>query len=391
MTERESRNPRRFPRGGPWLALTAASVVVLSGFPAARAETLHLQGTAPRYDESDSGDATQLRLVDLEQSYPWAEAPGAFRWDGGAAAPPDEAAPPVPAPDRRCVLFQCVRLTPPPPAPAKLFTQPVAIWTGAALFIAVVNAAQAPINYGTQSFHTTDESFFQSWTYSGGADKASHFTVSANTAGLLYDAYRLNGLSPDQSFGLSLVTTFLAGVVVEIGDGISPYGFSAQDLTADAFGTLAGTLVKRFGLDDLIWFSLGKIPTTVPVADDTASLGSDYSNEMYTLNFKFAGLAPRVHAQPGFERFFESSFAFFTKGYGYAPPIPTRYQEVGFEVGLNFHEILEAFGVSESTWWGDTLLRAANFVRVPFTQIGAYYNLTNHRWYGPGAPYHYWP
>jgi hypothetical protein len=311
---------------------------------------------------------------------------------GGADLSDEPATDPVAPPRRRCVLLQCVTPAPTGTAPApKVFTTPISLWTAAAELIGIVNAAQAPINYGTQRFHVTDEGWFQTWTYSGGLDKASHFTVSANVAGLMYDAYRLNGLSPDQSFALSLGTTFLAGAIVEIGDGISPYGFSAQDLTADTLGTLAGVFVKRYGLDDMIWFSLGKVPTTIPIGNDTASLGSDYSNEMYTMNFRLAGLAPRLHAQPGFERFFQVSFAYLTKGYGYVPPLPGRYQEIGFEVGLNFHEILKAFGVSESTWWGDTLLRAANFIRVPFTQIGAYYNLTNGKWYGPGAPYHYSP
>jgi hypothetical protein len=302
------------------------------------------------------------------------------------------AADPATPPSRRCVLLQCVTPAPIGTAPApKVFTTPISLWTAAAELVGIVNAAQAPINYGSQSFHVTDEGWFQTWTYSGGADKASHFTVSANVAGLMYDAYRLNGLSPDQSFALSLATTFLGGVIVEVGDGISPYGFSAQDLTADAVGTLAAVAVKRAGLDDLIWFSLGKVPTTIPVGNDTASLGSDYSNEMYNLNLQLAGLGPRFHAKPGLERYFLFSFTYFTKGYGYAPPLPGRYQQIGFELGLNFEEILKEVGVSNSTWWGDTLLRIVRFLRIPYTQIGAYYNLTNGKWYGPGAPYHYVP
>ena len=79
-----------------------------------------------------------------------------------------------------------------------------------------------------------------------------------------------------------------------------------------------------------------------------------------------------------------------TKGYGYDPPVPSRYQEIGFEVGLNFPAIIKALGVSNETWWGDILIRAFEFIRIPYTQIGAYYNLTNHKWYGPGAPYHYY-
>ncbi len=358
----------------------------------ASAEGFSLFAPAPARPASTGELDTRGGLVDLEHSYPWgAGAADEERWfeRGIGDLPAAAEADPASAPARRCVIFQCVSGTRPPPA--KVFTTPVALWTASAELIGIINAAQAPLRYGAQSFHFTDEGFFQTWTYSGGADKASHFTVSANVAGLLYDAYRLNGLSKDQSFGLSLASTVLAGVIVEIGDGISPYGFSAQDLTADTLGSLAAVVVKRYGLDDLIWFSLGKVATTVPISDGTASLGSDYSNEMYDLNLQLAGLAPRFHAKPGIERFFLFSFAYFTKGYGYDPPLPGRYQEIGLEIGLNFEEILKAVGVSDSTWWGDTLLRAVRFFRIPYTQIGAYYNLTNGKWYGPGAPYHYQP
>jgi hypothetical protein len=97
-----------------------------------------------------------------------------------------------------------------------------------------------------------------------------------------------------------------------------------------------------------------------------------------------------MNGNPGFSRFFLTSFVYMTKGFGYAPPLPTRYQEIGFEVGLNFTEILRAFGVSESTWWGQGLIAIFDFFRFPFTQIGVYYNLYDGKWYGPGAPWHYY-
>jgi hypothetical protein len=68
--------------------------------------------------------------------------------------------------------------------------------------------------------------------------------------------------------------------------------------------------------------------------------------------------------------------------------LPGRYQEVGLELGLNREQVLKEAGVNNGTLWGDTLLLAARFLRVPYTQIGGYDNLTNGRWYGPGAPYH---
>ena len=294
-------------------------------------------------------------------------------------------------PTKRCVLFDCVRL---PIAPAtKLFSTPVKIWTGAGLLGGFADGIEGPANYGFHPFHFTDEGYFQTWTYGGGADKASHFVISATLAGILFDAYRLHGVSPDQAFGLSLITTVVAGALVEVGDGLTPYGFSAQDLTADTLGAAAQAIIKRTGTDDLFGFRIGKVPTTIPpgvLGDRVGTLGLDYTNEDYSADLKFDGLGYRLSPHPGIERFFLASFVFMTKGYGYDPPVPSRYQQIGFEIGLNFPAILKAFGVSNETWWGDILIRAFEFVRIPYTQIGAYYNLTNHKWYGPGAPYHYY-
>jgi Predicted periplasmic lipoprotein (DUF2279) len=370
------------PSRGIWIRLTAAGVgFALAATAGAETFSLFRQGPATSdrfqlFPESASEGATPV----LEGAAP---ADRALTADAPAGAPPE--------PAKRCVLVDCVRL-PIAPAP-KLFTTPVTIWTAAGLLGGFVDGIEGPANYGFHPFHFTDEGYFQSWTYGGGADKASHFVISATVAGLAFDAYRLNGLSPDQAVALSLLTTVVAGAFVEIGDGLTPYGFSAQDLTADTLGATAEAIFKRTGTDDLFGFRIGKVPTTIPAAvlgDRTGTLGLDYTNEDYSADFKLDGLGYRLSPNPGIERFFLTSFVFMTKGYGYAPPIPSRYQQIGFEVGLNFPAILKAVGVSNETWWGDVLIRAFQFVRIPYTQIGAYYNLTNHKWYGPGAPYHYY-
>ncbi len=332
-----------------------------------------------------AGEAFRLGIVPEASDVAGAEAD-----DPGRGSDTPETAPAAP-PRRRCVLFQCETL-PIAPAP-KLFSTPVTIWTVAGLLGGIADGIEGPIHYGVHPFTFTDESYFQRWTYGGGSDKVSHFVVSTHVAGLLYDAYRLNGLSDDQSFALAFGTSVVAGAFVEIGDGLSPYGFSAQDWTADALGSLASVLIKRGHLDDMLGFSLGRwLQTTIPpaVIGGRPLFGIDYSQEIYTMNVRFSGLLPRAHADPGFARFFQLSFAYLTKGFGYQPPLDSRYQEVGFELGLDFQEILKAVGVSNQTWWGDTLLRIFSFLRLPYTQVGVYYNLFNHKWYGPGAPYRYY-
>ena len=314
-------------------------------------------------------DAEEPGIEQLERAEPWSPA-----GDPGA----------------RCVLFQCRKL-PIEPAP-RLFTTGVTLWTAAGLLGGGADGIHGPIAGGFHRFRFTDEGFFQYATYGGGSDKASHFVISASVADLLYDAYSLNGLTENQSFVLALGTTVIAGALVEVGDGLTLYGFSAQDLAADTLGALAGVLVKRRHLDDLIGFQLGKVPTTIPPAVIGARplFGIDYSKETYSIDVKLGGLAPRLRSEPGLERYLLLSFLFMTKGYGYDPPIPSRYQQVGLEIGLNFPEILKAAGVDDSTWWGDTLLRMFRFIRVPYTQVGAYYNFKNRKWYGPGAPYRYY-
>jgi hypothetical protein len=126
------------------------------------------------------------------------------------------------------------------------------------------------------------------------------------------------------------------------------------------------------------------------VGSSEAYLGRSYSDEIYAADLKLGGLITRLHGKPGISRFFLTSFVYFTKGFGYQPPLPTRYQELGVELGLNFPEILKAVGVNDTTWWGTGLLAVFNFFRIPFTQVGIYYNLHDHKWYGPGAPYHYY-
>lgn len=288
---------------------------------------------------------------------------------------------------------------PPPPQaapqapPQKLFTTGTTLVTAGALLAGALEGLNAPLKYGFQSFHFTDEGFFNYNTYAGGADKASHFTVSSGISRLLFDVYQLQGHTVDQSFNLALATTVLIGTFIEIEDAITVYGFSLQDLTADVLGTTAGLLIQRNHLQDLIGLRVGRVDTEIParaIGSSEETLGVTYSDEIYLVDLKLGGLVSRLHGKPGIERFFLTSFAYLTKGYGYAPPLPTRYQEVGVELGLDFSAILKAAGLKETTWWARGIYAFFNFFRIPYTQVGLYYNLKDHKWYGPGAPYHYY-
>ena len=335
-------------------------------------------GAGPRYAVPASENDDALRLVDLEHSYPWSG--GASLDLGLVAQDPQEA-------------MKSPESAPETVAPKKFWNTTTTLWTAAALLGGVGQGIGAPIKYGTNSWHFIDEKYFQYDTYAGGADKASHFIVSSGVSRLLYDVYIQNGQPVDKSFWIAFATTLTAGIFVETGDAVTVYGWSWQDLTADFLGDLSGLLIHRYGLEDTIGLRLGPAGGDVPasaVGSSEESLGSSYNDEIYTVDLKLGGVIQKLHGNPGFARFFLVSMAYYTRGFGYQPPLPSRYQSLGVELGINFPAILDELKVPKDKWWGLGLYEFFNFFRIPYTQVGTYYNFKTKKWYGPSAPYHYY-
>jgi hypothetical protein len=323
-----------------------------------------------------SADEDALRLVDLEHSYPWS---GGGSLDLGLVAPEPQEPPSAPE-----------TVAPPP---KKFWNTTTTLWTALALLGGVGQSIGAPIHYGTNAWHFTDEKYFQYDTYAGGADKASHFVISSGVSRFLYDIYIENGQPVEKSFWIAFATTLTAGIFVETGDAVTVYGWSWQDLSADFLGALSGLAIHRYGFEDTIGLRVGPAGGDIPAwasGSSVESLGSSYNDEIYTVDVKIGGLVRKLHGNPGISRFFLVSMAYYTKGFGYQPPLPSRYQSLGVELGINFPAILDELRVPKDKWWGMGLYEFFNFFRIPYTQIGTYYNFRTKKWYGPSAPYHYY-
>lgn len=285
------------------------------------------------------------------------------------------------------VASEAMRPPPPPGTPPKDFwdTKTV-LTTSGALVIGTFYAASGLWEFEHLDFHFKGDGWFGPNTYAGGADKVSHFTLSATISrelALLYDMY---GKTQAQSIAMAFGITAFTGFMVEIGDGLSPYGFSWQDLTVDVLGSATGVFLTRHGLNDVFGLRAGKVPTHEPVSDeDQRYLGSHYGQEIYSGDFKIAGLARRWKFEPSVARFLMFSVTYQTKGYDFVPQLPDRQRLVGFELGLNFPEILAAVGVPETKWWGLMLYKVFNFFRIPFTSFGWRYDLNAKKWHGPDS------
>ncbi len=150
----------------------------------------------------------------------------------------------------------------------------------------------------------------------------------------------------------------------------------------DWLGAATSLAIGHYGLDDLIGFRAGLVPAPTAVCCPYGGTGKDYTEEIYTGDLKIAGLGERARFNPGPARFLLVSVSYSAKGYPYADPL-VRERQVGFELGINFGEILHAVGVPPDKWWSKLLYFAFDVIRIPYTQIGMYYDLNRGHWRGP--------
>jgi Predicted periplasmic lipoprotein (DUF2279) len=262
--------------------------------------------------------------------------------------------------------------------------KPRKLWIGVVSLATLVGSAYNSFGDGpSQSFHFTNEGWFGRNTFTGGADKASHFVSYNVVARLLTEVYGDLGVSTDGSRLLGAGVSTLAGLVTEIGDGTNRYGFSYEDLVFDVFGAATALATAHYGLDDLIGFRAGLVPAPDVVDPTEEGFGKDYTQEIYTGDLKIAGLAKRLHFRPGPARFLLLSATYGVKGYPYAAA-DVRERQIGIEIGLHLTEILRAVGVPNNKWWLRVLFVILDSIRFPYTSVGFQFDVNHKKWRGPG-------
>jgi hypothetical protein len=239
-----------------------------------------------------------------------------------------------------------------------------------------------------ESFHVTHEGFFGRDTYAGGSDKASHFVDYHFVSKELALFYGAAGYSRGGSILMGATTASVAGLLTELGDGTTFFGFSYEDLLMDVLGAWTAAGIAATRTQDLFGFRRGFIPASGSDSccdrrSSSGRAGRDYSNEIYTADLKFAGVARRSGLAIGPFRYLLFSLTYGSSSYPSGPP-EQQQRLVGFEIGLNFEEILNDVGVRRNTWWGYALHVVFDNMRVPFTAIGMRYDMNHGKWHGPG-------
>jgi hypothetical protein len=297
--------------------------------------------------------------------------------------PADEPAPP-PSPPPPGVA------TPPPP-PRLFDAKTTAVTAAVALGAPTIGYFAWWQASSRSSFQFANERWFQSDTYAGGADKASHIYLGYMSTLTLQEIYRTIGKTPAEARALAFGAMVLTGVLIEVGDGYSQYGFSWEDATANTIGASLATAIDAWKLQDTVGLRLGFVKALKPDACCRfGGYGDDYSKEIYSADVKLGGLLPRLGVKPGPARFLLLSMTYGSKGYRYSAA-PLRERNVGAELGLNLREVLLAVGVPEKKWWGQGLLLLATYFRIPYTSFGWHYDLNHGKWSGPDTGDHFTP
>jgi hypothetical protein len=279
-----------------------------------------------------------------------------------------------------------------PPPPPRLFDTKTTVVTAGVMVIAPVIGYFAWWRTSSRpSFEFANERWFQRDTYAGGADKASHIFLGYISTLTLQEIYRSLDKTPAEARGLAFGVMVLTGALIEIGDGFSMYGFSWEDITANAIGAALATGLDAWGLKDTAGLRFGYVKALIPDACCRyGGYGDDYSKEIYSADLKLAGFLPRVGVKPGPARFLLLSVTYGSKGYRYSAA-PLRQRNVGIEVGLNLREVLLALRVPERKWWGKALLAIGTYFRFPYTSFGWHYDLNHGTWSGPDTGDHFSP
>ncbi|HEY7113542.1 MAG TPA: DUF2279 domain-containing protein [Thermoanaerobaculia bacterium] len=282
----------------------------------------------------------------------------------------------------------------PAPAPAPMPLPKHALLSGKTLYLTLGVFASIPVvgelvwwkGNEKGKFHFTDEEWFQHDTYAGGADKASHFFFGYMFTRELAKWYERFGNTSAESRGLAAAVSVIGGALVELGDGFTDiYGYSWQDVAANATGALAAYGIEAAGISDVVGFRFGFVNADIPPPCCRAyGYGHDYSEDVYSADLKLEGVLRRAGMRPGPARFFLVSMTYGSKGYRFSP-VDVRERNIGVDLGLNMPEILLAVGVPKTKWWGEALLTIFEYIRFPYTAFGWQYDLNHHKWHGPST------
>ena len=227
--------------------------------------------------------------------------------------------------------------------------------------IAVLGAAQW--DYGSHSFRTANEGWFDGDTAYGGADKLGHVFTCYLLTGVYNQIYRDWGYSEGDALRLGAVSSWGTMSLIEIGDGLSKsQGFSWQDEVMNTLGVGMAYLRYRFpAVRERVDFRWEWFPSPSVRHGERFDILTDYSGQKFLLAFKLDGwlrtgspILKALEVQVGYyTRGYVSSDEHFFNG-------QHRYGYIG--LGLNVTYLLDRLT-------GHRAAGVFDYYQVPYTYL----------------------
>ena len=165
--------------------------------------------------------------------------------------------------------------------------------------------------WGKRSFHFQKEPWFEKNSQTGGSDKTGHFYMTYLLSRVLASRMQDRGWSLKKSSLFGALSGMLSMTLLEVGDGTSNYGFSKEDLAADAVGAALSYFIRAYPrVDNFIDIRLEYLPTSdyLKGGDNT----TDYSGMKHLVAFKMAGFESLRHS---YWSLLEFQVGYYARGY----------------------------------------------------------------------------
>jgi hypothetical protein len=218
-------------------------------------------------------------------------------------------------------------------------------------------------DYGSHSFRTANEGWFDSDTPYGGADKLGHAFTCYTLASVYNQIYKDWGYSDNDAILIGATNSLLTMSLIEIGDGFSvSEGYCWQDEIMNAVGAGMAYLRHRFpAVRERVDFRWEWFPSPAVRSGDRFDVFTDYSGQKFLLAFKLDGW---IRTGNPILKLLDLQVGYYTRGYVSSDKDyfdgKHRFGFVG--IGLNMTYLLERLT-------GHRASGVFDYIQVPYTYV----------------------
>ncbi len=220
-------------------------------------------------------------------------------------------------------------------------------------------------DWGSSTFHFSDEGFFGKDTKNGGMDKLGHAWSAALISDFFVDRIRENAGDPSGAAITGAALSMGVMTVIEVMDGFAgDHGFSPQDIVFDILGAGFSFIRNTYPwLKNKLDFRMEYVPSG---NHGNYSPWSDYSGQKYLLALKLAGFESLADTPA---RFFEFQLGYYARGFTRKEKnkgIP-KQRQVYVAIGINLQELLFGRYTPQEPMLKTYGRRVFEYVEVPYT------------------------